>query len=133
MPFPVDEERVAAAEDALGRRLPDALRQRLMRDNGGDAEAAAAHPRPGAQRDIDPHWQLHPVWDDSDRKRAARSANHIVRETAEARAWDGFPADAIAIASNGTGDRLILQPGKDELALWDHETGEVQALRVSWE
>jgi cell wall assembly regulator SMI1 len=131
VPFPVDEERVVAAEDALGRRLPDELRQRLMRDNGGDAEAVPSGE--GAQRDFDPHWELHAVWDDSDRKRAARSANHIVRETAEARGWAAFPEDAIAIASNGTGDRLILQRGSDEFAHWDHETGAVQGVEVSWE
>ena len=130
MPFPVNEERVVAAEEELGRCLPDELRHRLMRDNGGEVEAAA--PRQGAEEHFDPHWELHPVWDDSDRKRAARSASHIVRETAEARGWDRFPAEAIAIASNGTGDRLILRPGSDELALWDHETGQVLAVRVSW-
>jgi hypothetical protein len=29
MPFPVDDNRIDAAEKALGRRLPDGLRERL--------------------------------------------------------------------------------------------------------
>ena len=36
MAFPVDEERIEAAERALGRTLPPRLRERLRRDNGGD-------------------------------------------------------------------------------------------------
>ena len=38
MAFPVDEERIEAAERALGRALPPALRERLRRDDGGDVD-----------------------------------------------------------------------------------------------
>ena len=66
-------------------------------------------------------WQLHPVFDDSDRKRMGRTANHLVRETAVARGWSGFPAEAIAIGANGSGDRLVLMPAGErfgEGSLW---------------
>jgi hypothetical protein len=83
MPFPIDEERIERAERELGRRLPSELRPRLMRDNGG--EIAAMPVAKEQRRDFDPYWDLHPVWDDSDQRRAARTASHIVREAAEAR------------------------------------------------
>ena len=60
-----------------------------------------------------------------------RRAGHIVRETNEARTWPQFPADAIAIAGNGTGDRLIVRNGA--VAWWDHETGETYAVRLRWQ
>lgn len=125
MGFPVEEGRIADAEGELGRRLPSVLRERLLRNNGGDVEASKGVDDDG--------WQLHPVWDDSDRKRAGRTANHIVLETAEAREWQGFPEGAIAIASNGTGDRLVVLASTDEVFWWDHETGEAQAAEVDWD
>jgi cell wall assembly regulator SMI1 len=79
MPFAVSEERVALAERELGRRFPRQLRQRLMRDNGGEVTAAPVGDEAAA--DFDPYWELHPVWDDGNRKRAARTASHVVRET----------------------------------------------------
>jgi hypothetical protein len=69
------------------------------------------------------------VFDDSDRKRAGRTANHIFRETQNARQWHGFPTGAVAVAANGTGDLLVfLAGGGDTLSgrlhHWDHETAE---------
>lgn len=111
MAFPVESRHIDAAEQELGRKLPEALRARLLRNNGGELEGE------------DEDWQLHPVWDPSDRKRMARTANHVVRETKYARQEaSGFPPDAIAIAENGCGDLLVLRPGRDELERWDHET-----------
>lgn len=95
MPFPVSEEFLEAAERELGRRFPEPLRSRLVGHNGGEV------------RDEEEDWQLHPVWDSSDKERMRRSANHVVKETRQAREWRGFPADAIAIGENGSGDRLI--------------------------
>jgi hypothetical protein len=110
MAFPVSEDKIAAAEAALGRSLPTVLRERLLADNGGEAED---HNGDG--------WFLHPVRDDSDRKRLSRTANDIVRETEAAREWDEFPADAVAIAGDGRGDALVLLPGSDEIYIWSHE------------
>lgn len=131
MPFPATEERLVRAERELGRALPKDLRERLMRDNGGTVTAVPIGAP--AESDADSSWELHPVWDDSDRKRAARTASHVVHETAEARAWSGFPGEAIAVAADGSGDRLVLLPGSDDIAHWDHETGATKNVLVSWE
>lgn len=115
MPFPVDPMFIERAEKQLGRALPEALINRLRSENGGEVEAAGDT------------WQLHPVFDDSDRKRIARTANHVLRETEVARCWSGFPAEALVIGSNGSGDHLVLIPEghrfRDTVYWWDHETG----------
>jgi hypothetical protein len=118
----LEEERVSRAERELERRLPAELQDRLRRDNGGEITAVLAAQQ--QQMGFDPYWELHPVFDDSDRRRAARSASHIVHETAEARTWRDFPEGAIAVASNGTGDRLIVLPESDEIVYWNHEDGQ---------
>lgn len=118
MSFPVDEHLILVAEKQLGRRLPEALRGRLRQENGGEVET-----------DGDT-WRLFPVWDASDRRRIARTANHIVRETEQAREWWGFPVGAIAVAENGSGDLLILQPGSDEILHWEHETAECEPVTL---
>jgi hypothetical protein len=120
MAFPVSDDFIAAAEEALGRRFPTAMRTRLARSNGGEIAAA------------DDDWILHPVRDDTDRKRLSRSANDIVRETGVAREWAKFPEGGIAIASNGGGDLLVLLRNSDDLFHWDHETGEVKRVDVDW-
>ena len=63
-----------------------------------------------------------------------RTANHIIRENeAVRRDWpDVLPAGVIAIADNGGGDLLVLAAGGDEVRFWDHETGEMSAVTVSW-
>lgn len=112
MAFPVGEEAIERAEKQLGRPLPQALRARLMRENGGEAFSEGDD------------WQLHPVLDDRDRKRISRTANHLVRETELARReWPRFPSDAVAVAENGSGDIVILLPGSDDFIRWLHEDG----------
>ena len=117
MPFPTSEEFISQAETRLGVRLPDSYRAHLLVQNGGELEVG------------DESWNLFPVADNSDRKRLARSANHIVAEAAGARAWAGFPPKGIAIASNGAGDFLPLMPDEADpsrlgpvVHLWEHET-----------
>lgn len=118
MPFSTTEAMIARAEQAVGRRLPTAWRQRLLESNGGSLETE------------EEEWQLYPVFDDSDQRRIKRTFNDIVRETAESRKWHGFPADAVAIGSNGTGDLLILLPESvaafgETLYAWQHDSGEL--------
>ncbi|NOK62946.1 MAG: hypothetical protein GFH27_549293n343 [Chloroflexi bacterium AL-W] len=119
VPFPTSEGRVSQAEAELGVRLPPEYRERLRARNGGELTTAGDD------------WQIFPVLDGADRKTAARTANHTVLETRQARTWTGFPSGAVAIASNGTGDLLVFLPnGVDarldgKVYLWNHETREL--------
>ena len=122
MSFPTTEACIEAAEAALAIRFPRPWRDRLLRTNGGEVELAEGT------------WQVFPVQDVSDRKRAGRTANHLVRETAVARGSHGFPADAVAIADDGFGNYLVLLPApsgrdlEDQIYFWDHETGQCTAV-----
>jgi hypothetical protein len=120
MPFPVSDSLLKRAEQAMGRSLPAALRARLERSNGGDVSAAG---------DV---WTLVPVRDDTDRKRLARTANDILRESREASKWPDFPEGAFVVAQNGTGDLLVLLRSSDEVHLWNHETGRAATVTVDW-
>jgi hypothetical protein len=122
MAFPGSEELIAAAEDALGRRLPATHRARLLADNGGEIGA------------IDDYWRLFPVWDPTDRRTVARTANHIVRENEALRSgWPDFAPGLIAIADNGGGDLLVLPPDDDQVHWFDHETGAIEPVDVEWD
>jgi hypothetical protein len=120
MAFPVSEQRIEATERELGRRLIPEHRARLRRNNGGEVECG------------EDTWQLHPVWDDSDRRTIARTTSHIVHETEEAMATVSFPSDAIAIASDGCGNLLVVRFGSSRVERWDHETGECSLVVVDW-
>ncbi len=122
MAFPVDEAAIERAEQQLGRSLPPALRERLMRDNGGEIKADG---------DV---WKLHPVFDNTDRKRSSRTASHLIRETKSAReGWHGFPEAAVAIAEGSNGDLIILLPESEEYHLWLHETGTHSPVHIDFE
>ncbi|MEO1497271.1 MAG: SMI1/KNR4 family protein [Planctomycetota bacterium] len=117
MPFPVAVEHVHRAEEELGSKFPASYVVRMCRQNGGTLEAA------------DDCWYLFPIFDDSDKQRLRRTCNDVVRETALAKEWAGFPEGAVAIGSNGTGDKLVLVRDPSDPALlehavywWDHET-----------
>jgi hypothetical protein len=116
MPFPTTEPFIEAAERELGVRLPEEYRQRLLARNGGELSTAGDD------------WQVFPVLDTSNPKTAARSTGHIVTENQSAKTWDGFPNGAVAIASNGTGDLLVLlaegSAGRlnPQVNVWNHET-----------
>ena len=122
MPFPVDSAFIDRAAEKLGIRLPISYIAHMQRGNGGDIEVQ------------DDTWQLFPIYDDSDKNRIRRTCNDIVRETKVARDWVRFPVNGVAIASNGTGDKLIFLPGESVERLsetvywWDHETGQHTAV-----
>jgi hypothetical protein len=127
MPFPVAEQFIVETERKLGVSFPEAFRSRMCRNNGGELST-----------DEDT-WQLYPFFDTSDRKRLSRTSNDIVRETASARQWRGFPPDAIAIGSNSYGDYLVFLPSPGSTTLqpqpfaWLHETGELQQTDIPFE
>jgi len=128
MPFATEERFIRDAEAKLGVRLPQTLRARLLSSNGGEVALD------------DDVWQLHPVFDTSDHKRSSRTANDVVRETASAREWRGFPPHAVAVGANGAGDVLVLLPserdssGLDErVYVWHHETAKVVLVAQSFD
>jgi hypothetical protein len=118
MPFPVDLALIHESGRQLGRKLPMDLRVRLHRENGAEVRA------------LGDMWRLFPVFDASDRRRIARTANHIVRETQVARERAGLPEGSIAIAEDGSGYLLIVRAGSDEVEFWDHETSESRIVEV---
>jgi hypothetical protein len=115
MPFDLAERFINVAEDKLGAPLPYVYRQAMMASNGGEVYA---------YNDV---WNLHPILDTSDRKRLSRSCNDILRETGVMRDWPGWPENAVAIADNGTGDKLLFlrkdQVYQPEVYVWLHDTG----------
>lgn len=118
MPSRLDERWVAALEAKIGR-LPHSYRSRMQRENGGTVGAA------------DERWFLHPITDGSTPRAIARTCSDVLYETRAARKWPSFPLTALAIATNGCGDRLIFVGGDDEhgfgtaVLRWDHETGDL--------
>jgi len=127
MPFAVEMRFIQAAETKLGRSLPPAYIAHMCKQNGGEVLAGKDE------------FTLYPIQDSSDRKRLARTCNDIIRETANAKEWRGFPPSALAIGDNGSGDKLILLPSSsgekfaDAVYCWDHETGQVQLVANSFE
>jgi hypothetical protein len=116
MPFNLAERFISTAEEKLGAPLPHSYRQAMMASNGGDV---------AVYNDI---WNLHPILDSSDRKRLSRSCNDILQETRLMRDWPGWPENAVAIAGNGSGDKLLfLREGplyQPALYVWLHDTGD---------
>ena len=123
MAFSVEERFIFETEKKLGAKFPPDYVTKMMIENGG---AVCGQP------DV---WMLYPFFDSSDKKRLKRTCNDVIRETQNAREWAGFPDDAVAIASNGGGDQLVLLRAKhatemlaEEVYWWDHETAELHLV-----
>jgi hypothetical protein len=120
MGLPTSESHIAAAERDGHFTLPAQWKLMLLRSNGLTVQANGDD------------WEAFPVLDGSSRKHLARSANHILRETESFRSFPRFPSEAVAIASNGSGDCLVLFPAQSNVYVWDHETGELEIADVSY-
>lgn len=123
MPFPVDEKWINEAESKLNVSLPLSYRQSISKENGGHITIN------------EETWDLYPIWDKSNKKRIKRTCNDIVHETEVCNDCFGFPPEAVAIASNGCGDQLILLPEEkgskkmqDIIYCWSHETGDYEPV-----
>jgi SMI1/KNR4 family protein SUKH-1 len=120
MPFELPEPYLIAAEQQLGARLPPPYRAAMLASNGGEIEVE------------DDVWILYPIADNSDRKRIARTCNHVIRETERWREWSGFPTNAIAIGENQSGDVLVLLQSGDKFLpsvhVWSHETRQLDEV-----
>ena len=109
------------AESALGARFPDSFRFYLLQSNGGELEI------------LDLRWEINPVLDTTDHDHERATAIDVIRETAAAREWRGFPSRGVAIGSDGCGNYLIFQPDDHDPSLlfpavyiWWHEGGELE-------
>lgn len=121
MAFPVDLKYIMEAEEELGVSFPALFKEKMTAENGGEAITE------------NDNWNLYPFFDKSGKKRISRTCNHIILETKQAREWDNFPVNAIAIAGNGCGDYLILLSDNNEklgeyIYLWHHETGDYEQV-----
>jgi hypothetical protein len=123
MTFPVDVKYINEAEQELELVFPNKFKSKMTKENGGELITE------------DDDWQLFPFFDKSDNKRISRTCNHIGLETKQAKEWDNFPKNGVAIASNGSGDYLVLLPIagiekklSEEIFFWLHETGEIEKV-----
>ena len=124
MPFPIDEKYVIETESELNVKFPNGFKTRMMKINGGELITDEFE------------FELYPFFDKSDKKRISRTCNHIGLETKNAREWNGFPANGIAIGADGFGNQLILTHNgngnlTDKLYFWNHETREVEKIAES--
>lgn len=124
MPFPIEEQYIAETEVEFGVKFPTEFKERMINSNGGELIAD------------DLEFELYPFFDKSNKKRISRTCNHIGLETRKAREWEWFPEKAIAIASDGYGNQLVLIHNGDgnlreEILFWDHETGGVEKIANS--
>jgi len=124
MAFPVEEKYIRKAETESDVKFPSSYINKLIIENGGELDTE------------DNLWIFFPVFDDSDRKRILRTANHIIRENKSAKEWENFPENGLAIAENGSGDYLIylIEDNKeirDDIYFWNHETGELEKVADS--
>lgn len=126
MPFPIADTEIQKTEAKLGIKFPETFRREMMTSNGGEILTD------------DDAWTQYPILDTSDRKRLSRTCNDIVKETASAKEWDGFPANGVAIARNECGDQLLLLPSEgnnevlgETIYTFRHEDGQVERLAQS--
>ena len=123
MTYATKESNVAAAERELAVRLPTEYRQRLISVNGGELSTGGDD------------WVVFPVAESSQRARGR--TQDIVAETRRARELDGFPSDAVAIASNTAGDLLVFLPaatGLDpQVQRWDAKTQRCTAVPLRFD
>jgi hypothetical protein len=115
MPFDLAPSFVEAAEREIGGTLPASYVAAMRASNGGEFDV------------LGDDWQQYPIADTSDRKRLARTANHMIKETQSLLQWPTFPKQGLAIAWNGSCDQLLLLREGNVFAEavdhWSHETG----------
>ena len=124
LPFNLSEEELAKTEKELGAKLPNEYREAMKLDNGGAVSTDKSD------------WELYPIKDTTDRKRLSRTCNNILRETESCKGFGNFPNEALAIASNGSGDQMVFTKESDQylntVFLWFHETGQLENLGLTF-
>lgn len=106
-----DPESIKAAETVLNCALPPLFKGILMVCNGFECP---------------PDWRITGVWD---KMNARRATDNLVYQNTDAR-WEIMPADLLAIADNGTGNRLVFRKegecALEKIYVWNHETNKVK-------
>lgn len=116
MSFSIDEKYIRETESELNVKFPSEFKTRMLQLNGGELITEEFE------------FELYPFFDESDKKRISRTCNHIGLETKNARKWNGFPKNGIAIGSDGFGNLILLTHNgngllTDIVYFWNHETG----------
>ncbi|MEP3836634.1 MAG: SMI1/KNR4 family protein [Algibacter sp.] len=124
MPFPLDEKYIKETESELNVKFPSEFKTRMIKSNGGELVTDEYE------------FELFPFFDKSDRKRISRTCNNIGLETKNAREWNGFPENGIAIGSDGFGNLIILTHNGDgilteKIHFWNHEIGQTEKIAES--
>jgi len=124
MPFPIDEKYIKETESELNVKFPTEFKNRMIKSNGGELVTDKFE------------FELYPFFDKSDRKRISRTCNHIGLETKNARKWNGFPKNGIAIGSDGFGNLIILTHSgngilAEEVYFWNHEIRDSEKIAES--
>ncbi|MFD1015755.1 SMI1/KNR4 family protein [Winogradskyella rapida] len=102
-------------------KSPTIFKNQMIKSNGGELATEEYE------------FELFPFFDKSDRKRISRTCNHIGLETKNAREWNGFPENGIAIGSDGFGNLIILTHNgngilTDNVYFWNHEIGQIAKI-----
>ncbi|WP_062062931.1 SMI1/KNR4 family protein [Aquimarina longa] len=124
MPFPIDEKYIIETESELNVKFPTEFKNRMIKSNGGEIVSDEFE------------FELYPFFDKSDRKRISRTCNHIGLETKNAKEWNRFPENGIAIGSDGFGNLIILTHNgngilTEKVYYWNHESGEIERIAES--
>lgn len=125
MTLPTTEFYVDRAARELQVVFPPDYRRFLLERNGGEVQPVFAE----NDEDFGP-FIFFPVFDDSDRRHATKTADHLVANHRSATEWVDFPEAALAIGEeDGTGNYFVLLDTgaglTDTIYHWDHESGEV--------
>jgi len=125
MAFPLDEKYIKETETEFNVKFPSEFKNRMIKSNGGELLISDKF-----------KFELYPFFDKTDRKRISRTCNHIGLETKNAREWNGFPDNVIAIGADGYGNQLILTHNgngnlTEELYFWNHETRQMEKIAES--
>jgi hypothetical protein len=126
MPFATTMAQIETAERYLGVRLPQEYRERLVSVNGGELSTGGED------------WRVFPVLDIANHSTAVHGTADIVSETRHARTLEGFPENAVAIASNRAGDLLVLLASDcrrldPQVRLWNRGTRQCTPVALRYE
>jgi hypothetical protein len=101
---------IESVEARLGRKLPSAFRDFLLRSNGGEIEL------------LDLRWEVTPI-------------EEIITITDQVRKWPSFPPGGVSVGDDGCGNHLVFIPGARDsqsfapmLYIWRHEGGELEVV-----